>query len=62
MPRLGLCVTTTRSADCLFGVVEAASRAGISTQVFLTGDGVAHLTDQRFPRLLERVARSTWRT
>jgi len=54
MPRLGLCVTTTRSADCLFGLVEAAGRAGLSTQVFFTGDGVALLADERFPKLLQK--------
>lgn len=57
IPRtLGICVTTRGSARHVLGLAGAASRAGISTEVFLTGEGV-HLTRDRRFRLLIATAR-----
>jgi len=36
----------------VLGVVNAAARAGISTEVFLTGDGVHLIRDRRFDELV----------
>lgn len=48
---LGICVTTRGGARHVLGLAGAASRAGVSTEIFLTGEGV-HLTrDSRFHEL-----------
>lgn len=54
MPKtLGICVTTSNSMPHLLGLLRAANKAAIKTEIFLTGDGI-HLTqDLRFPELLE---------
>jgi hypothetical protein len=53
VPRiLGICVTTRGSARHVLGLAGAAARAGVSTEIFLTGEGV-HLTrDRRFHELV----------
>jgi len=50
---LGIAVTTRDSAAHVLGVAEAARRAGIRTDIFLTGDGVHLAHHPRFPELLE---------
>jgi len=49
---LGICVTTRGSAHHVLGLANAASRAGISTEVFLTGEGVDLVRDGRFEELV----------
>ena len=49
---LGICVTTQGSARHVLGLTSAAVRAGISTEIFLTGDGVHLVRDRRFPELV----------
>lgn len=49
---LGICVTTRSSSDLLLGLADAATRAGIATEVFLTGDGVELVRDGRFRELV----------
>lgn len=45
---LGICVTTQGVARHVLGLTAAAARAGISTEVFLTGEGVHLIRDRRF--------------
>lgn len=53
VPRtLGICVTTRGSARHVLGLTRAAARAGISTEVFLTGEGVHLIRDRRFQDLV----------
>jgi len=57
MPRtLGICVTTRGNARHVLGLTGAAARAGISVELFLTGEGVHLIRDRRF-RELAAVAR-----
>ena len=49
---LGICVTTRESTRHVLGLAEAAARAGISTEVFLTGEGVHLVRDSRFQELI----------
>jgi hypothetical protein len=49
---LGICVTSKDSMEHLKGIVWSAWKAGLHTNVFLTGDGV-HLTqDPDFPEVI----------
>jgi hypothetical protein len=50
---LGICVTTRESARHVLGLAGAAARAGISTEIFLTGEGVHLVRDRRFQELIE---------
>ena len=50
---LGICVTTRESTRHVLGLAGAAARAGISTEIFLTGDGVHLVRDHRFQELIE---------
>ena len=50
---LGVCVTTRESARHVLGLAGAAARAGISTEIFLTGEGVHLVGDHRFHELIE---------
>jgi len=53
VPRtLGICVTTRASARHVLGLASAATRAGISTEIFLTGEGVHLMRHGRFQELL----------
>jgi hypothetical protein len=52
-PSLGICVTTHGSIRHVLGLTSAAARAGVSTEIFLTGDGVHLFRDHRFQRLVE---------
>ena len=49
---LGICVTTPGSARHVLGLTSAAVRAGISTEIFLTGEGVRLVRDHRFRELV----------
>ena len=49
---LGICVTTRGSNGDVLGLARAAVRAGISTEVFLTGEGVHMVRDRRFHELV----------
>ena len=49
---LGICVTTRGSNGHVLGLARAAVRAGISTEVFLTGEGVHMVRDRRFHELV----------
>jgi hypothetical protein len=49
---LGICVTTPGSARQTLGLTSAAVRAGISTEIFLTGEGVHLVRDRRFYELV----------
>jgi len=49
---LGICVTTRESSRHVLGLAGAAARAGISTQIFLTGEGVHLVRDRRFQELI----------
>lgn len=49
---LGICVTTRGCAQHVLGLVHAAGRAEVSTEVFLTGEGVHVVLDRRFPELV----------
>ena len=51
-PSLGICVTTRGSTRHVLGLASAAVRAGISTEVFLTGEGVHLVRDRRFHELV----------
>jgi hypothetical protein len=48
---LGICVTTRESARHVLGLAGAAARVGISTEIFLTGEGVHLIRDRRFNEL-----------
>lgn len=50
---LGICVTTRESARHVLGLAGAAARVGISTEIFLTGEGVHLVRDHRFQELIE---------
>jgi hypothetical protein len=50
---LGICVTTRESARHVLGLAGAAARVGISTEIFLTGEGVHLVRDRRFQGLIE---------
>lgn len=50
---LGICVTTRESARHVLGLAGAAARAGISTEIFLTGEGVHLVRDNRFQELID---------
>ena len=50
---LGICVTTRGNASHVLGLANAATRARVSTEVFLTGDGVQLIRDHRFQELVE---------
>ena len=50
---LGICVTTRESARHVLGLAGAAARVGISTEIFLTGEGVHLVRDRRFQELIE---------
>jgi len=50
---LGICVTTRESARHVLGLAGAAARVGISTEIFLTGEGVHVVRDRRFQELIE---------
>jgi hypothetical protein len=50
---LGICVTTRESARHVLGLAGAAARVGISTEIFLTGEGVHLIRDRRFQELVE---------
>ena len=49
---LGICVSTPGGIGHVLGLVAAAARAGVSSEVFLTGDGVRLIRDRRFPALV----------
>ena len=49
---LGICVTTPGSARHVLGLTSAAVRSGISTEIFLTGEGVHLVRDRRFQELI----------
>ena len=49
---LGICVTTRESPRHVLGLAGAAARAGISTEIFLTGEGVHLVRDRRFQELI----------
>jgi len=49
---LGICVTTRESARHVLGLADAALRAGISTEIFLTGEGVTLVRHRRFSELV----------
>ena len=49
---LGICVTTQGSARHVLGLASAAARAGYSTEVFLTGEGVHLSRHGRFHELI----------
>jgi hypothetical protein len=51
-PSLGICVTTRGSARHVLGLASAAMRAGVSTEIFLTGEGVHLIRDRRFDELV----------
>jgi len=48
---LGICVTTRGSARHVLGLAGAAARVGISTEIFLTGEGVHLVREPRFHEL-----------
>jgi predicted peroxiredoxin len=50
---LGICVTTRESARHVLGLAGAAARVGISTEIFLTGEGVHVVRERRFEELIE---------
>jgi predicted peroxiredoxin len=50
---LGICVTTRESTRHVLGLAGAAARVGISTEIFLTGEGVHLVRDRRFQELIE---------
>jgi len=49
---LGICVTTRESTRHVLGLADAAARAGVSTEIFLTGEGVYLTRDRRFQELI----------
>jgi hypothetical protein len=49
---LGICVTTRGSTRHVLGLARAAVRAGVSTEIFLTGEGVHLVRDRRFHELV----------
>lgn len=49
---LGICATTRSGARHVFGLVDAAVRAEIAAEVFLTGEGVCLVRDDRFDTLV----------
>jgi predicted peroxiredoxin len=49
---LGICVTTRGSARHVLGLARAAARAGVLTEIFLTGEGVHLVRDRRFKDLV----------
>jgi len=49
---LGICVTTPASARHVLGLTSAAVRAGISTEIFLTGEGARLVRNHRFRELV----------
>jgi hypothetical protein len=49
---LGICVTTPGCTHHLLGLASAAVRAGITAEVFLTGEGVHVVRDRRFRELV----------
>ena len=49
---LGICVTTRESTRHVLGLAGAAARAGVSTEIFLTGEGVHLIRDRRFQELI----------
>lgn len=49
---LGICVTTRESTRHVLGLAGAAARVGISTEIFLTGEGVDLIRDRRFHELV----------
>ncbi len=49
---LGICATTRDSAGHVLGLVRAAARAGVSSEVFLTGEGVHVVRDRDFHELV----------
>ena len=49
---LGICVTTRECAPHVLGLVNAAVRAEVSTDIFLTGEGVPLVLDHCFPELV----------
>jgi peroxiredoxin family protein len=49
---LGVCLTTRDSAGHVLGLARAAARAGVSTEVFLTGEGVHMIRHRGFPELV----------
>jgi len=49
---LGICVTTRESTRHVLGLAGAAARAGISIEIFLTGEGVHLVRDRRFQELI----------
>jgi len=50
---LGICVTTRGQAHHVLGLAAAAARAGVATEVFLTGEGVHLARDPRFSELAQ---------
>jgi hypothetical protein len=50
---LGICVTTRESTRHVLGLAGAAARVGISTEIFLTGEGVHLVRDRRFQELIK---------
>ena len=53
-PSLGICVTTKGTTHHVLGLAQAAARAGVSTEVFLTGEGVQLVSTPGFRELLAR--------
>ena len=49
---LGICVTTRESTRHVLGLAGAAARAGVSTEIFLTGEGVHLVRDRRIQELV----------
>jgi predicted peroxiredoxin len=51
--KLGICVATKNNMPHVIGLATAAGKAGIHTEIFLTGDGVHKTQDSRFSELLK---------
>lgn len=54
---LGIMVATKDHMTHVLGLVHAAKKAGIHTDIFLTGDGVQLTQDIQFPRLIDAANR-----
>jgi len=51
---LGIMVSTKESLPHLLGLVDAAEKAGVEVEIFLTGEGVMVSQDPRFADLAGR--------
>ncbi len=55
--KLGICVVTKQNMTHLLGLTKAARKAGVTVDIFLTGEGIHLAQHESFPELVKMSSR-----